>query len=100
MSSNRDSVDQSNHDRKIREVAGYYMALGYSVQADHIEGYECPEKINKHIPDILATRDGKVIIVEVETEKSVESEHAFEQKLAFEDYARSRVGVYTQYEMA
>jgi len=41
---------------------------GYHVKAAGIRGYEQPEEVAGHIPDIIATRPGQRLIKEVELE--------------------------------
>ena len=61
----------STHDRKVQEIARTLTKQGYKVCAD-LPGREMPNRIaKKFVPDIEATKDGRKLIVEVETPKSL-----------------------------
>ena len=80
---NRTKWSQSEHDETVVEIAEDYVEQGYRVWAD-VPGYSKPKPINRHIPDVVAKDDFERIIVEVETEDSVDSKHAERQRRAFE----------------
>jgi len=63
------------HDRKVRQRANELKKAGWSVKAD-LPGYEIPKGIgqNNYIPDILATKGNKKLIVEVDTPGTVNPE--------------------------
>jgi len=81
---------QSKHDLAVECSAEYYEQEGYNVQAD-IEGYKSPKLINGKRPDIVATKKDDKVIVEVETEDSLETDQ--KQLKVFKDYAGSHKNV-------
>lgn len=70
MAKAKTSRTLSTHDRKVRELARTLEKQGYMVRAD-VRGKEKPEPIGSKIPDIEATKDGRRLIVEVETPASL-----------------------------
>ena len=83
----RKSAPQSTHDRKVREIARTLEKQGYKVRAD-VRGREMPEAIGSARPDIEATRDGRRLIVEVETPGSLTKD--IEQVKAFARHAAQK----------
>ena len=79
----RDKEDQDAHDNMLRTRADKLNEEKYSVKADLEEYEDKPEEINGKQPDIIATKDGEKIIVEVETCKSYSLDHTKEQYEAF-----------------
>ena len=78
----RTTKSQSKHDRKVSELAKEYEAMGYSVSAD-IAGYPKPKTIGGYRPDVVATKGVRRIIIEVETEDSVNNARDLLQQIAF-----------------
>ena len=74
----------SRHDRAVRRIADRLSNSGYYVSAD-VPGYPRPGTISGRRPDIVATKDGAVKIIEVETEDSHDRDRG--QRRAFRDYA-------------
>lgn len=83
----RDSIQQSKHDQKVEEEAIKYKEQGYDVWAD-IQGWSQPALRNNHCPDVVAKKTQKEIIIEVETEDSIETDT--EQIESFKRYASAR----------
>jgi len=80
-------VTNGKHERKVRKVAAGYSGRGYDVKADLPE-YSRPRPIRGRIPDVVATKGKKTIIVEVETPQSFNKDK--DQRAIFRDYANSR----------
>ena len=61
-------MSDKTHDRKVRQLANELKKQGFKVEAD-INGFETPDGIGKgdHVPDIFATKDKRIKIVEVDT---------------------------------
>jgi len=83
---------QSEHDEIVKKVAEALIESGYKdVKAD-IDNYDTPaeivwEKTNKgHIPDVRGKKD-KEVIVEVETDDSINDDHTAGQWKLFSAYA-------------
>ena len=72
MAKGKSGKPLSTHDRKVREIARTLDKQGYKVRAD-VRGREKPKPIGsrKLVPDIVATRGGRRLIVEVETPSSL-----------------------------
>lgn len=94
---NRNPEAQSKHDQKVKEIADAYKSESYEVYAD-IKGYGQPHKRNGYIPDVVAKKNGKEIIIEVETSDSIKTDK--EQQNAFRRYANARSNVTFKIEMA
>ena len=75
---------QSNHDARVKKIAGGYKSQGWKVKAD-IKGYPAPRTIYNKQPDIIATKGKKMRIVEVETKASMKKDGA--QRDAFKRFA-------------
>jgi hypothetical protein len=74
------------HAAKLREEAFRYLLDGYAVQAI-VEGwFERPDYINGYLPDIVACKEGKCIIIEVKIPE--EEQRDTPKLLAFEDLVR------------
>ena len=63
-----------------------YKDAGWTVHAD-IKGYLAPPEINKRISDIYAKSGNSAHVLEVETDESINSDHAKEQIAAFKKWA-------------
>ena len=75
---------QSDYDKMVRTIAETLTYDQYSdVKAD-IQGYDTPDKIiwestgKGHVPDVTAEK-GKEVIVEVETDDSINDQHTEDQ---------------------
>ena len=89
MANARPRKPLSTHDRKVREIARDLDRQGYKVRAD-VRGREKPRPITSKrlVPDIEANRDGRTLIVEVETPLSEVTDK--EQLKAFARHARRK----------
>lgn len=76
----RTNTQQSNHNARVRKIAGGYKSQGWKVKAD-VEGYSAPRSIYGRQPDVIATKGKKMRIIEVETNKSLNTDVA--QRNAF-----------------
>ena len=75
--------EQLAHDDMVRIMAQHFLDQNYSVYAD-IPGFSSPPLVNRHRPDVAVYNMGQlVIIVEVETESTYASSHAYNQFRAF-----------------
>lgn len=86
----RSPRQQGKHDIGVKKTADYYLTQGYKVKAD-IKGFDQPESINKRRPDVVAKKNGKTVVVEVETKDSIKTDEA--QQKVFQDYADSHKNV-------
>ena len=76
----------TSHDACVAIWAKAYKFEKWTVHAD-IKGFLAPPEINKRIPDIYATKEGSARVLEVETDESINSDHAKEQITAFRVWA-------------
>ena len=76
----------ANHDSCVENIASGYSKAGWTVYAD-LEGYEAPSLIGGKKPDVYATYRNSEIVFEVETDESMDSDHAKEQRAAFKQWA-------------
>ena len=82
---------QSDHDKMVKYVADFYIKKNHpNVKAD-IQGYNKPDVIkwrgqnSGHIPDVTT---GNSILVEVETDDSINDTHTKDQWTLFSTYAQ------------
>ena len=76
----------TSHDACVANWAKAYKDKGWTVHAD-IMGYLAPPEINKKIPDIYATKGSSANVLEVETDETINSDHAKEQIATFKNWA-------------
>ena len=79
----RTKKSQSEHDAKVKEIANKLKNDGYEVQAD-VTGFPQPLTISHVRPDVVAKKRKEKIIVEVETNESVDSARDQKQQEKFE----------------
>ncbi len=75
-----------SHDVCVANWVKGYKDAGWTVHAD-IQGYLAPPTINEKIPDIYAKSGNSAQVLEVETDESINSDHAKEQIAAFKQWA-------------
>ena len=83
---NRTKKGQTCHNESVRRRAAALKAHGYKVQAD-IPDYPQPPIMNHSRADIVATKNKKIKIIEVETPNSVKKDKLQHKNL--ERYAKS-----------
>ena len=62
----RGKVGQAKHDRKVTQRLDYYKDKGFRTWAD-LPGRAKPPKVGGRIPDIYARKGKKLIVEEIET---------------------------------
>lgn len=77
------------HDPVVKEIADDFDDKGWDVEADHVDGYDTPDKVRGHVPDIYATSGTRKHIVEVETSKD-EDEQQRDRFKRWADWNSSR----------
>jgi hypothetical protein len=76
----RDSIEESMHYLMISVLVEALEKDGFTVSADHVGGLRPkPDAIGEFTPDIEARRGDVVHLIEVETQRSLETEVAREQ---------------------
>lgn len=83
----RTSHEQTQHDRKVKQIAKNYRQKGYNVWADDISGFTDPESYHGRVPDVVAKKDGHTTLVEVETESSLDTTRSKKQLRRFKSWA-------------
>ncbi|MBD3317667.1 MAG: hypothetical protein GF344_17915 [Chitinivibrionales bacterium] len=88
------TVTELDHDYMVRELISYLKSNGYTgIEAD-ITGYNQPALVywesnrNGHIPDVVAQKNGKVTIFEIETVSDMASDHSKSQRELFNANAK------------
>ncbi len=74
-------MTESRHDQEVRRQAEQYEKAGYRVRAD-LPGYTSPDTFgrkNPTRPDVQATRGNRTVVVEVETQRSKDTQHSRQQ---------------------
>lgn len=91
----RNDNENKRHDRAIRKYAKVLDQQGYTIKADTtVMENPYPQAEIKHgkRPDILATKNNKEILVEVETPGSMDTKRAKEQKRRFSNWENRKSG--------
>lgn len=83
----RSKTGQKRHDDGVRRTAEWYKGKGFRVKAD-LPGEPKPAAISGFIPDVIAKKGNKEIIIEVETRKTSVTDK--EQQKAFREYASKK----------
>ena len=93
----RPQHDQSCHDSSVRPRAAQYETLGYKVMADLPEWETKPPKLchdgDCAIPDIYAEKGKSILVIEVETPKSMSQDKKQHKILRVWGEARKNVDV-------
>ena len=90
----RTSESQSKHDYMITSLVRYLIEQGYSnIKSSHLGHFENPTEMpgrtgNTYSSDVIAWKEGKEYIFEVETSDTLDLDYTREQFEAFYDYAR------------
>lgn len=84
----RSSSESRRHRNLILKLATAYDRAGFEVYADHVKGYDTPEKISMVLPDIVAVREDFKVVIEVETRNSEGSERDKRQRKIFGEWAK------------
>ena len=86
---------QSDHDIMVKQVADFFINKNYPQIAADLAGYSKPDilkwkgKTSGHIPDVTSKQNGTFkIIVEVETDDSIDDQHTEDQWKLFAAYAK------------
>jgi len=75
------SAIKNREKKKIAELARYYKALGYQVQADLI-GFRAPDTVADVRPDIVIQKGDEIIIIEVKSRDSAKRDKHLIERLA------------------
>ena len=82
--------NQAAHDQCVQRLARKLSLERWAIEA-HVKGWPKPPYINDYIPDIRARKDGKTLIIEVETEDTLHADIA--QQEAFRRHTHESPGV-------
>ncbi len=83
----RPRKSQSKHNQAVKESALKLESQGFNVEAD-VPGFTQPKTIGGYRPDVVAKKGVKRVIVEVETEDSVDSTRDQKQQQVFKQAAK------------
>jgi hypothetical protein len=87
--SKRTKTGQKEHDKSVLRSAEWYKQHGFITKAD-LPGWNKPKEIGGFIPDLIAKKGKKEIILEVETKNTDESDT--DQQNAFKKYSEREEG--------
>jgi len=76
----RTKTGQKVHDGKVAEIARNLGRKGYSVRAD-LPGHPKPPALNGQVPDVLARKGSKVLVQEIETRSTLNTDKKQQQAL-------------------
>jgi len=76
----RGKIGQAKHDRKVFKEMEILKDEGFRVKAD-LPGRAKPPKIGGRIPDIVARKNKKLIVEEIETKSTLKSDKNQQKKL-------------------
>jgi len=62
---------RTKHNKAVQRTVDYYKSQGYDVRADLPRFHKKPGLIGGKRPDVVARKDKKVVIVEVETRDTI-----------------------------
>jgi len=85
----RTKENQTKHDQWVAYWAHQVQLAGWGIVLFDLPGYAKPITIGGHIPDIYATRLDQEYVIEVETLDSINTQHALQQKAAFQAWANA-----------
>ena len=85
----RTKTGQKKHDEAVLRSAEWYKKHGFITMAD-LPGWNKPKKIGGFIPDIIAKKGKKEIILEVETKNTAKPDA--DQQKAFKKYSEREEG--------
>jgi len=85
----RVKAGQKKHDEAVLRSVKWYEGRGYKINAD-LPDYNKPKNIGGYVPDLIAKKDKKEIILEVETKNTNELDK--EQQEAFKEYSERGKG--------
>jgi hypothetical protein len=81
----RTKTGQKKHDESVLRSVKWYEGRGYKVNAD-LPDYNKPKNIGGYIPDLIAKKGKKEIILEVESKNTNKSDT--DQQKAFKKYSK------------
>lgn len=76
----------SKHDKEVKNTAAYYESRGYRVRADLPGAKQRPGMIEGRRPDVVASKKGDTVIIEVETKSSIKKDSS--QQNTFKKHAK------------
>lgn len=90
----RTAESQSKHDYMITSLVRYLIEQGYTdIKCSHLGHFDDPEEMvgrngTRYSSDVIAWKDGKQYVFEVETNETIDLDYTKEQFEAFYDYAK------------
>jgi len=84
----RTKQNQQKHDSGVASWATSFIKAGWNKVLSDLPGNIKPPVIGGHIPDIYAAHGTAEYVLEIETQDSINSEHAKHQAATFNAWAR------------
>jgi hypothetical protein len=85
----RTKENQEKHDRGVAQWANKVILAGWSTVLSDLPGNIKPSAIRGYTPDIYASHNDEEYVIEVETLDSINTQHALQQKAAFQAWANA-----------
>lgn len=86
-------INQQHHDFMIKYMVSQLLQAGFSKICADIPGHKKPAPIkfesSTYCPDVYAEKDMKKVLVEVETDDSINEDHTEYEWVAFNNYRKS-----------
>jgi len=93
--------DQALHDDMIRQLISHLSYNDFTEIRADVDDMVRPERlwwpgkrVGEHVPDAVASKDGRTYIFEVETADTLTLDHAMDQWCLFADHARRENAVF------
>ena len=94
-------LNQDQHDDMIRQLVSHLTYNDFTEIKADVDGMTQPgplwwpgKRLGEHIPDAVASRDGRLYIFEVETEDTISIDHTGDQWSLFADHALRKNGAF------
>lgn len=81
---------ENKHDGEVEDIAWDYKSKGFDVKADHTSDFPDPDTYRGKRPDVVASKNGRKTLVEVETKDSVSGKRAEDQNRQFSIWESSK----------
>ena len=85
----RTKTNQVRHDVGVGNIAKQVVLAGWNFVRSDLRGNTKPPRINGFIPDVYVAHYGRQRVIEVETTDSINTQHALQQKAAFQRWVNA-----------
>lgn len=90
-------INQMHHDYMIRYMVTQLLHAGYNKIRADIPGYKKPYPVDlsqDQLPDLTAEKNKQLVLVEVETDDSIEEDHTKTEWTALYQYVLEKHGIF------